>query len=51
MNSGNGKIFYPHRLLLNYSDKINLKWSDKYVALSNRSIYLTWKKYKNFIQK
>ena len=25
MNSENGKTFYPHRLLLNYSDKIDLK--------------------------
>ena len=30
---------YPHRLLLNLSDKINLKWSDKFVALSNLSLY------------
>ena len=32
MNSGNSKVFHPHRLLLNLSDKINLKRSDKYVA-------------------
>ena len=25
----------PHRLLLNFLDKINLKRSDKYVVLSN----------------
>ena len=31
------------RLLLNLSDKINLKRSDKYVFLSNLSIYYTWK--------
>ena len=31
----------PHRLLLNLTDKINLKRSDKYVALSNLSIYYT----------
>ena len=31
-----------HRLLLNFSDKINLKRSDKYVALFNFSIYYTW---------
>ena len=29
--------------ILNLSDKISLKGSDKYVALSNRSIYYTWK--------
>ena len=43
MNSGNSKTSYPHTLLLNFSDKINLKRSDKYVALPNLSIYCTWK--------
>ena len=33
--------------MLNLSDKINLKRSDKYVALSNLSIYYTWKNIKN----
>ena len=37
----------PHELLLNLTDKINLKRSDKYVALSNLSICYTWKKIKN----
>ena len=50
MNSGNSKTSDPHRLLLNLSDKINLKRSDKYVALSNLRIYYTWKNLKN-IQK
>ena len=36
----------PHRLLLNLSDKINLKRSNKYVTLSNLSIYYTWKNIK-----
>ena len=35
MNSGSCKTFDPHRLLLNHPDKINLKRSDKFVALSN----------------
>ena len=43
MNYGNSKISDLHRLLLNLSDKINLKRSDKYVASSNISIYYTWK--------
>ena len=38
MNSGNSKTSDLHRLLLNFSDKKNLKRSDKYVALSNLSI-------------
>ena len=46
MNSKNSKISDPHRLLLNFSTKINLKRSDKYVALSNLIIYYTWKNMK-----
>ena len=38
MNSENSKTSETHRLLFNLSDKINLKVSDKYVALSNLSI-------------
>ena len=39
MYSENSKIFDPHRLLLNLSDKIDLKRKDKYIALSNLGIY------------
>ena len=46
MNSENSKISDPPRLLINLSDKIDLKRSDKYVALSNHSIYYTWKNIK-----
>ena len=42
------KTSEPHRLLLNGKDKINLKRSDKYVALSNLSIYM--EQYKKVIQ-
>ena len=48
MNSENSKTSYPHRLLPNLSDKINLKRSDKYVVFSNLSIYYTWKNIKNY---
>ena len=41
MNSRNSKKSDPHRLLLSVSDKINLKISAKYVALSSLSIYYT----------
>ena len=41
MNSKNNKTSDPHRLLLNVTDKGNLKRCDKYVALSNLSIYYT----------
>ena len=43
MNSENSKTSEPHTLLLNLVNKINLKGSDKYVALSNLSIYYTLK--------
>ena len=39
MNSENSKTSNPHRLLLNLLDKISLKRSDKYVALSNLSFH------------
>ena len=42
MNYENSKTSDSHRLLLNFSDKINLKRSDKYIALSNFSIFCTW---------
>ena len=47
MNSKKSKTSNSHRLILNLSGKINLKRSDKYVALSNLSIYYTWKNMKN----
>ena len=45
MNSKNGKTSDPHRLLLNLTDKIDEK-KGKYIALSNLSIYYTWKNVK-----
>ena len=46
VNSENSKTSDPHRLLLNLTDKINLKISDKYVAFSTLTIYYTWKNIK-----
>ena len=47
MNSkANNKTSDPHRLLLNLLDKIYLRRRDKYVVLSNLSIYYTWKNIK-----
>ena len=52
MNSKNCTKSNPHRSLLNLTNKINFKKSDKYVALSNFSIHYTWKNiktsYKNY---
>ena len=51
MNSKNSRTSDSHRLLINLTDQIKLKRSDKYVALSNLSIYYTQenikKSYKN----
>ena len=41
MNCGNSKTSDPHRLLLNLSEKINLKRTNKNVASSNLSICYT----------
>ena len=43
MNSENSNTSDSHTLLLNLSDKTNLKRSAKYTASSNLSIYYTWK--------
>ena len=46
MNSENSETSDPHRLLLNLTDKIVLRRKEKYIALSNLSIYYTWKNIK-----
>ena len=46
LNSKNSGTSDPHRPLFNLTYKINLKRSDKYVALSNLSIYSTRKNIK-----
>ena len=43
MNSENSKTSESHRLLFNLTDKIDIRRKDKYIALSNLSIYYTWK--------
>ena len=50
MNSENSKLFDPHRLLLNLSNKIDFYVCDMYVALSNRSMYYTWENIKRHTQ-
>ena len=46
MNSKNNKTSDPRRLLLNLTDKIDLRRKDKYIPLSNLSIYYIWKNIK-----
>ena len=46
MNSKNSKTSDPHRLLHSITDKIDLRRKDKYIALTNLSIYYTCKNIK-----
>ena len=46
MNSRNSKTSKSHVLILKLSDKIDLKRGEKNIALSNLSIYYTWKNIK-----
>ena len=43
MNSENRELSDLRRLLLNLTDKIDLRRRDKYIALSNLSIQYRWK--------
>ena len=43
MNSKNSKTSKPHFLILNLTDKIDLRRGEKSTALSNLSIFYTWK--------
>ena len=47
MNSENSKTFEPLVLILKLTDKLNLRRGEKIIALSNLSIYYTWKNIKN----
>ena len=46
MNWENSKTSHPHRVLLKSSNKIDFRRDEKSVALSNLSIYYTWKNIK-----
>ena len=46
MNAENSKTSDPQRPLLNLTDKTDFRKKDRYVALSNLSIYYTWKNIK-----
>ena len=47
MNSENSKTSEYHVLILKLTDKLDLKRGQKSVALSNLSIYYTWRNVKN----
>ena len=43
MNSENSKTPEPHSLILKLINKLDLRMGKKIIALSNLSIYYTWK--------
>ena len=48
MNSENRKTFKPHFLTLKLTSKLDLRLGEKVIALSNLSIYYTWRNIKNY---
>ena len=47
MNLENSKTSEPHVLMLKLNNKLDLRIGEKITALSNLSIYYTWKNIKN----
>ena len=47
MNSENKEYPEPHVLILKLTDKLDLRRGEKSIALSNLSIYCTWKNIKS----
>ena len=47
MNSKNSKTYKPHVLIFNLTEKLDLRSGEKCIALSNLSIYCTWKNIKS----
>ena len=47
MNTENSKTSEPHRFKLNLTEKLNLKNSNKNMALANLSSYYTWENMKS----
>ena len=43
MNTEKSKTNEPHQLVLNLSQRLNLRRSNKHFALQNLSIYYIWK--------
>ena len=47
MNSKNSQTSKPHVLILKFTDKLDLRRGENRIALSNLSIYYTWKNIKS----
>ena len=43
LNMGNSKSNQPHTFVLNLSQRLDLRSSNKHFSLQNLSIYYTWK--------
>ena len=48
MNSYDSKTSKPHVLILKLTNKLDLRMGEKVIALSNVSIYYTWKNIKSW---
>ena len=46
-NTENSKTSKPHALTLKFAKKLDLRFGEKVIALSNFSIYYTWKNIKS----
>ena len=51
INSENTKISKPHVLKLKLTSKLDLRIGERVIALSNLSIYYTWRKIKSSYNK
>ena len=47
INSENCRISEPHVLMLKLTNKLDLRIGEKIIALSNLTIYYTWKNIKD----
>ena len=47
VNSKNSKISKPHVLIINFTDKLDLRRGENRIALPNLSIYYIWKNIKS----
>ena len=47
MNTENSKSSKPHILVLKLTNELDLRLCEKFIALSNLSIYYTWKNTKS----
>ena len=48
MNTENSKTNEPHKLVFKLSQRLDLRRSNKHVALQNLSIYYTWKNIRKY---